>query len=92
VGEYLRASTLGWEAAGVTMPMNFVQAFIMKDGRPMIPRFTVQSVWDDDAKFTYWIVNLHDFVVGEGTMFTIKLFHDEASVLTFAAEELGKPQ
>jgi hypothetical protein len=73
------------------IPTNLIQAFIMKDGRALIPAYTVQSVWDDDAKFTYWIVNLHDFVVADGALLNMKLFHDEASALAFAAEQLGKP-
>jgi hypothetical protein len=72
--------------------INLIQAFIAKDGRPLIPAYTVQNVWDEQTQFTYWIVNLHDFVISNGTKFNIKLFHDEPSARTFAAEQFGKPQ
>jgi hypothetical protein len=62
-----------------------------KDGRPLIPAFTVQYVWDDDEQFTYWIVNLHDVVVAEMKQFNIKLFHDRTAAEAFAAEQRGKP-
>jgi hypothetical protein len=72
--------------------VNLVEAFIAKDGRLLIPAYTVQSVRDDAAKFTYWIVNLHDFTVADGGMLNIKLFHDEKSARAFATEQRGKPQ
>ena len=72
--------------------MNFIQAFVNKDGRALIPAYTVQSVWDDQAKFTYWIVNLHDFAVGQGTLLNIKLFHDEAEARAFAVQHIARPQ
>jgi len=76
----------------VTAQMDLGAAFIAKDGRPIIPAYTVQSVKDEIIDFTYWLVNLHDFTVGQDVKFNIRLFHDQASAEEFAMSRRRKTQ
>jgi hypothetical protein len=69
-----------------------IEAFILKDGRTLIPAYTVSSVFEQGTNFTYWLVTLHDFVVADGTQLNVKIFHDEAAARAFATQQRGKPQ
>jgi hypothetical protein len=80
--------------AGRTMSgrVNLTEAFIAQDGRPLIPAYTVQSVRDDQANFTYWVVNLHDIVIDDGRQFNLQLFHDREEAEAFAVSRRRKSQ
>jgi hypothetical protein len=71
---------------------NLIEAFILKDGRTLIPAYTVSSVFEQETNFTYWLVTLHDFIVADSTQLNVKVSHDEAAAQAFAAQQRGKPQ
>lgn len=60
-------------------------------GRKVVPAFTLQRAHDE--KYIYWIVNLHDMVLGaKGEQGYLQFFHERAEAERFIEEHKGRRQ
>jgi hypothetical protein len=55
-----------------------------------VEAFSVHEVYDQETKFTYYIVPLHDHALTKGAQFAMQLFHEKDEAERFANEHRGK--